>query len=122
MNNTANINNFPPNINPQIFSWIACIVGSLCVDDYSAAEQNSIGNWLILVGQFILTNAAQQQLIESRIENANLNINSKEHKSGGSYYRNGGKSNQTQREEVDFLLDAVLNIERELKNLKKEDN
>ncbi len=115
----GNQENFPPNINPQVFSFIAVLIGSACIGDYSASEQNSIGNWLILVGQFILTNAAQQQLIEGRIENNNININSKESKSGGSYYANNGKSNQNQRPEVDFLIDAIQKIEEELQNLKK---
>ncbi len=114
-----NSNNFPPNIDPQVFSFIAVLIGSACVGDYSANEQNSIGNWLILVGQFILTNAAQQQMIEARLENSNININSREHKMGGSYYANNGKSNQNQRDEVEFLLEAVKNIEKELQNLKK---
>ena len=61
--------NFPPNTNPHTFSLIAVAVGFACIGDYNANEQNSIGNWLILVGQYILTHAAQQQLIESRIEN-----------------------------------------------------
>ena len=113
-----NMNNFPPNINPQVFSFIAVLIGSACVGDYSAAEQNSIGNWLILVGQFILTNAAQQQLIEGRLENSNININSKEHKMGGSFYTNNSKSNQNQRPEVEFLLDAINKIAEELDKLK----
>lgn len=113
-----NVDGFPPNLNPQLFSWIACVIGSAAVGDYTAAEQNSIGNWLILVGQFILTNAAQQQLIENRLEDFNININSREHKNGGSYYANNSKSNQTQRAEVDFLLDAVNRLERELNNLR----
>ncbi len=114
----GNIHNFPPNIDPQVFSFIAVLIGSACVGDYSASEQNSIGNWLILVGQFILTNAAQQQLIEGRLENSNININSKEHKMGGSFYANNSKSNQNQRVEVDFLLDAVQKIQKELENIK----
>lgn len=110
---------FPPNVNPQLFAWLAAAVGSLAVGDYNALEQNSIGNWLIMVGQFILTNAAQQQLIEGRLENSNININSREHKSGGSYFANNSKSNQNQRDEVEFLLDAVAKIQRELNNFKK---
>ena len=111
-----NVENFPPNINPQVFSFLAVLVGSALIGDYDVNEQNSIGNWLILVGQFMLTNAAQQQLIEGRIEH---NINSKEHKSGGSYYANNSKSNQNQRLEVDFLLDAVAKLQQELNNIKK---
>ncbi len=116
------MNNFPPNLNPQVFSFIAVLIGSACVGDYSAAEQNSIGNWLILVGQFILTNAAQQQLIEGRLENSNININSKEHKMGGSYFTNNSKSNQNQRPEVEFLLEAINNIAVELEKLKNNQN
>ena len=48
-----------------------------------------------------------------------FNINSKEHKSGGSFYKNNGKSSQTQRNEVDFLLNAVKKLQEELEALKK---
>ncbi|MDE5539642.1 MAG: hypothetical protein K2J20_04070 [Bacilli bacterium] len=113
-----NIHGFPPNIDPQLFAWLAAVIGSASIGDYTANEQNSFGNWLILVGQFVLTAAAQQTLIEARLESNNININSQEHKSGGSFYANGSPSNQTQRAEVDFLLDAVARLERELNNIK----
>lgn len=115
-----NLEGFPPSLDPQVFAFLAVLIGSACVGDYTANEQNSFGNWLILVGQFILTTAAQQQLIEARLESNNININSKEHKSGGSFYANNSKSNQTQRPEVDFLLDAVEKLQRELNNLKNQ--
>ena len=114
--------NFPPSTNPHLFSMLAVTVGFACVGDYNANEQNSIGNWLILVGQYILTHAAQQQLIEARLENNNLNINSKKSKNGygGPFTDNeNNKSNQTQRDEVDFLLNAVEKIQKELENLQK---
>ena len=110
---------FPPNIDPQTFAFLACLVGSALAGDFDAYEQSSIGNWLMLVGEFMLTAAAQQQLIEARLENFNININSREHKSGGSYYPNNQKSSQTQRTEVDFLLQAVKKLEEELEALKK---
>ena len=115
--------NFPPNTDPHLFAMLAVTVGFASVGDYNANEQNSIGNWLILVGQYILTHAAQQQLIEARLENNNLNTNSKKHKNGtgGPFTDNeSGKSNQTQRDEVEFLLDAVSKIEKELNNLKNQ--
>ncbi len=62
---------FPPNINPELFSITAIIVGLIIEDDYDANELNSIGNWLILVGQITLTTAAQQQLINARYQNNN---------------------------------------------------
>ena len=113
--------NFPPSTNPHLYAMLAVTVGFAWVGDYNGNEQNSIGNWLILVGQYILTHAAEQQLIEARLENNNLNINSQKHKNGtgGPFTDNEqGKSNQTQRDEVDFLLDAVEKIKRELNNLK----
>ena len=115
--------NFPPNTDPHLFAMLAVTVGFASVGDYNANEQNSIGNWLILVGQYILTHAAQQQLIEARLENNNLNTNSKKHKNGtgGPFTDNEiGKSNQTQRDEVEFLLGAVAKIEKELNNLKNQ--
>ena len=111
---------FPPNLNPQAFSFLACLVGSALSGDFDAYEQASIGNWLMLVGEFMVAASAQQQLIEARLENFNININSREHKSGGSFYKNNGRSSQTQRMEVDFLLGAFKKLQEELEALKKD--
>ena len=110
--------NFPPNIDPQSFSLLAIAVGAACVGDLNVNEQNSVGNWLVLVGQYVLTHAAQQQLIEARIENFNINTNSKKSKSGNGPFVDGERSNQTQRAEVDYLLDALARMQEELKNIK----
>lgn len=110
--------NFPPSINPTTYNLIAIAIGITLVGDLSANEQNSLGNWLLLVGQYLATNAAQQQLIESRIENMNININSKKSKSGNGPFDHTNKSNQTQRGEVDFLMDAINKIYEELGNIK----
>lgn len=61
-----NNNKFPPNTNPNLYSFIAVAIGYAFTTSYNANELNSIGNWLILIGQYTLTYAAQQQLIESR--------------------------------------------------------
>lgn len=116
--------NFPPNLDPHVFSLIAVGVGYALVGNYNANEQNSIGNWFELVGQYMLTHAAQQQLVESRIENSNININGQNHKQGGNPFtdNNQGKSNQNQRSEVDFLMDAVKKLQEELNNIKSNDN
>ena len=39
--------NFPLNINPQAYAFLACLVGSALAGDFDAYEQSSIGNWLI---------------------------------------------------------------------------
>lgn len=62
------MHNFPPNLNPEAYTITALIVGLIIEDDFTANELNSIGNWLILVGQLTLTTAAQQQLINNRFQ------------------------------------------------------
>lgn len=112
-------NNFPPNIHPTTYNLIAVAIGIVLVGDLNANEQNSLGNWFMLLGQYLASNAAQQQLIEARIENNNININSKKSKNGGGpFTTDSNVSNQTQRGEVDFLLDAIDKIYEELNNIK----
>ena len=59
--------NFLSNINPHEFTISAFIVGYLLIDSFNANEQNSIGNWFMLVGQVLETNAAQLQVVQSNI-------------------------------------------------------
>ncbi len=92
-----NSNNFPPNSNPHSFSLIAVLVGYACVGNYTVNEQNSIGNWLILVGQYILTHAAQEQLIQGR--NNSINKSSKQN-------------------DIELLRAALKKIQEELDGLK----
>ena len=66
------------NLNPRLSTSIAFILGLILVDNLNTSEQNLIGNWIISVGQTILTNASCQNLIESRIQGTKVNINSKE--------------------------------------------
>lgn len=118
-------NKFPPSIDPNLFTLIAVAVGYACVGNFDVNEQNSIGNWIIMVGQYVLTHAAQQQLNESRIEKSNINTNSQKYKSGqgGPYTDNEkGKSNQTQRDEVELLLEAVSNMQKELQKIRENKN
>lgn len=68
------------NTNPRYSTTVGFILGLLLVDDLTAPEQNLLGNWIILIGQTILTNASSQNIIESRISGNIININSKEAK------------------------------------------
>jgi hypothetical protein len=116
-------NDFFNKIDPPTFSFTAVLIGAILVGDLDVNEQNAIGNWFELVGQYILTNAAQQQVLESQIEKSNININSKKAKNGGGpYTTDSNKSNQTQRNEVDFLLQEIQKIEQELQKLQKNSN
>ena len=66
------------NINPTYSTSISFILGLILVDNLNTAEQNMLGNWIILLGQTILTNASSQNVIESRLQGVRYNINSKE--------------------------------------------
>ena len=59
--------NIPPNIDASTFTISAFLIGYLLIDDLDPAEQNSIGNWFMMVGQVLCTNSAQQQVINNRI-------------------------------------------------------
>ena len=66
------------NTNPRYSTTVGFILGLVLVDNLTAPEQNMLGNWIILIVQTILTNAASQNIIESRISGGIININSKE--------------------------------------------
>lgn len=105
------MNGFPPNINPEVFTIIGIIVGLILEDDYTADELNSIGNWLILVGQITLTTAAQQQLINNRYQ-----------KNSGSRIKsdanNHSRANQVlaKQDDLEYLTRRVQELERQLGN------
>lgn len=68
------MNNILSNINASTFTLSAISIGYLLTDGLSPSEQNSIGNWFMLIGQVLCTNAAQQQVL-----NNNTNNNSSPH-------------------------------------------
>ncbi len=105
---------FPPNTNPELFSAIGCIVGLIIEDDFNANELNSIGNWLILVGQVLLTTAAQQQLINARYANnegSNIKSDANDH-----FKKNQEKANKS---DVDRLRRTVQIMSEELDKIKE---
>ena len=114
------INHFLNHTNPGLFTLSAVAVGAVLVDDFNVYEQNSIGNWIIMAGQYVLTYAAQQQLLESNIYNYNVNINSKSAKNGGSIFTDGrNKSNWDSKDDIDMLIQAINRINQELESIKK---
>ena len=85
-------NKFPPNTDPNVFAFTAAIIGAIISDEFNAQELNSIGNWFELLGQYLLTYAAQKQLINSR--------------------------NSSQTQDLNSILKAIKKIEDELKRYK----
>lgn len=53
------------NIPANTFTVSAFAIGLILIDDLTPAEQNSIGNWFMMIGQVLATNASQQQVINN---------------------------------------------------------
>ena len=67
--------NITSNINPTVFSWSAIVVGTILCEELNVLEQNAIGNWIILLGDYLLTNAAQVAVIQSDNQSDDQNNN-----------------------------------------------
>ena len=95
--------NITSNINPTVFSWSAIVVGTILCEELNVLEQNAIGNWIILLGDYLLTNAAQVAVIQSDNENDNNNNNNQP---------------LNDDEKMEALQKAIKKIEDEIANLK----
>ena len=62
-----------PNVPAKAFSISAVIVGYILIDDLTANEQNALGNWLMLVGQLVSTNAYYAAVVTERNQGNNFN-------------------------------------------------
>lgn len=98
-----------PEVSPQIFSLSAVIVGVLLVDDSTPNEQNALGNWLMLVSQYLCTNAAYGQLLQSRIQTP------------GSFNENNSQDkNISDEETLQMLMKMVNALNKEITEIKKD--
>ena len=116
------------NINPNYSTTIAYIIGILLVDDLSVPEQNTLGNWIMLIAQTIVTHASSQNTIEARIKGGRININSKELKSiyNPSYYNLDkakdiiDKTFPNHTFQIDSIINAINELNDKLNELKKD--
>ena len=63
--------NIVPNASSTNYSITAFSIGLILSEGLNAAEQNSLGNWFMLVGQTLCTKAAQQQVLNNRNNSSN---------------------------------------------------
>lgn len=104
--------NFPPNTNPELFSIIGSILGYVLEDDFNSYELNSIGNFIILVGQFMLTTAAQQQLINYRYsKSTGSRIKSDR---DNHFAKNPEKANKA---DIDMLYNFITKLQESIEKL-----
>lgn len=93
--------NITSNINPTVFSWSAIVVGTILCEELNVLEQNAIGNWIILLGDYLLTNAAQVAVLQADDDNNKNN--------------NQPLDND---EKMEALKKTIKKIEEEIENLK----
>lgn len=55
-----------PSTPANTYTLSAIIIGYILLNDATPAEQNSLGNWFMLIGQVLCTNSAQQQVLNNR--------------------------------------------------------
>lgn len=60
------------NNKPRLYTLSAIVLGYAMIGDYTANEQNAIGNWFMLIGQILETNSAMVQVLNN---NSNNNYN-----------------------------------------------
>ena len=123
---------FPPNINWRYTTLLATFIGYLVCGDFTVKEQIAIGNWILQIGQTIMTNSTYQDMLEGRIiGREKINLNSRNFKCGGSPYINPSTSSdftkfyehlksQISEEEFESLHKAILRINEELERFKEE--
>lgn len=90
---------FPFNIDPQLYALSATLVGAAISPTMNSLEGVSIGNWLVLLGDYLIAYSGQQALINGNQNNQN---------------------NQNQNIDVNTILNTLEKIECELEKLKKE--
>ena len=87
---------FPFNIDPQLYALSATLVGAAISPSMNSLESVSIGNWLVLLGDYLIAYSGQLALI------------------------NNNQNNQNQNIDINTILNTLEKIENELEKLKKE--
>lgn len=98
---------------PQQFSLLSSIIGLVFTEKLNLNEQNSLGNFIVGVGQTILTSAAQGQFIESLKATDNSNQQSDDQSSDSS-------NNDKVEDEKDSVACKIEIIEKQIVNIKKD--
>lgn len=90
------MNNFPPSVSPRTFTSVAIFVAYILMRDLTINEQNAVGEWFMLVGQVLSTNAAQAQVLEDR------------------------KTIDTTDDDIDTIKKTLAKMQKEIDKLKKD--
>ncbi len=91
------------------------IIGYLLIDEMTPTEQNSLGNWFMLIGQVLSTNSAQQQVLNNRTHTSNRSNRHVVNDGFGEDYENKDDTKQ----QMEMLKRAIEKMRQEIDNLNK---
>lgn len=109
-------------MDPQTFIVIAEMIGNFIGGDTPFNVQNAIGNWLMLIGQAIVTYNAQQQYFQGGpgrcFDCNNFNINNPDVNQNNNV--NQGNNGKNYDEELIMITKKINKLTLEITKLKKE--
>ncbi len=82
------------------FTISAVVVGFLIIPKLNAKQQNDLGNWLMLVGQVLCTNAARIAILKA----------------------NDTSSSPSNQDLICLFEETIVAMQKEIENLKKDRN
>ncbi len=94
---------FPPNIDPQVFSISASLVGAVLAPELTPRENASVGFWLTLVGNYLLAYSSQALLIENR-----------------NLYHQECQKNLNDQAQMDIIIKSLHKMECEIEKIKRD--
>lgn len=109
-------------LNPRTYTLSAIILGYALIGDYTANQQNAIGNWFMTIGQILESNSAIQQTLEEYFQGNTYNINSKKFKQGGSPFEDNKPLFDylsPDEEEIEDIKKMLKNMIKKLDKMKK---
>lgn len=109
--------NIVPSVNSKTYTLSAIIIGYLLIDEATPAEQNSLGNWFMLIGQVLCTNSAQQQVLNNRAGTSN---SANRHVINDDNLAQTSKSTDENEinEQIEMIKKVINAMQQEIQNLK----
>ncbi len=111
--------NLIPNINAPSFTLSAIAIGYILLDGSTPAEQNSLGNWFMLIGQVLCTNSAQQQVLNNRTGQSN---STNRHVINDDNLKDDNKtvnSKNNVQEQIDMMNKVIKALQQQINDLQK---
>ena len=91
----------------QVFTLSAVVVGFLLLQELDLNEQNDLGNWFLLLGQLLCTNAARLTVLQSSETSNSTSENNIDSQSMSSMLEKTVKAMQQEIEELKQVVNKT---------------